>query len=319
MENEKDMSLIGSDVLKVEAAALITLANSLGGPFNDAVDLLSHVLGRVIVSGMGKSGHIARKIAATLSSTGTPAQFVHPGEASHGDLGMITGSDVCIIVSNSGETLELADEIIHCNRFNIPIIAITKNSGSTLADAAQIVLLLPNAPEACGIGMAPTTSTTMSIALGDALAVALMKRHDFDRDSFIVNHPSGKLGTKFLKVERIMHAGSSFPAVSHRAQMSDVLLEMTTKGLGVTAVLTGAKVFGIITDGDLRRNIDGVMKLKAGDVATKKPITIGPEILATEALAIMNDNGISSLIVVDSSKTPIGMIHIQDMSKAGVI
>ncbi|MEK6205418.1 MAG: KpsF/GutQ family sugar-phosphate isomerase, partial [Amylibacter sp.] len=232
-----NLAKIGADVLSIEAAALTALAQSLSEPFEQAVKLLSEVQGRVVLSGMGKSGHIARKIAATLASTGTPAQFVHPGEASHGDLGMITKADVCIMLSNSGETAELADEIAHAKRFKIPLIAITKNADSSLAKAANIALILPDQPEACGIGMAPTTSTTMQLALGDALAVALMRLHGFDRDRFLVNHPGGKLGSQLLKIESIMHSGAALPVVTKTTPMSEALLEMTAKGFGVAAVV----------------------------------------------------------------------------------
>lgn len=313
------LSKIGAEVLAIEAAALTALADSLSQPFEDAVTLLAEVQGRVIVSGMGKSGHIARKIAATLASTGTPAQFVHPGEASHGDLGMITKNDLCIMLSNSGETAELADEVAHTKRFRIPMIAITKNENSSLANAADIALILPNMPEACGIGMAPTTSTTMSLALGDALAVALMKLRGFDRDNFLVNHPGGKLGAQLLKIESIMHAGSALPVVTKDTAMSEALLEMTAKGFGVAAVVADEKLLGIITDGDLRRSMDGLMDHKAGDVATMGPFTATPDMLASEALGIMNRKTISALMVVDDAGTLKGLVHIHDILRAGVV
>jgi arabinose-5-phosphate isomerase len=313
------LAKIGADVLTIEAAALTALAQSLSEPFEQAVKLLSEVQGRVVLSGMGKSGHIARKIAATLASTGTPAQFVHPGEASHGDLGMITKADVCIMLSNSGETAELADEVAHAKRFKIPLIAITKNVDSSLAKAANIALILPDQPEACGIGMAPTTSTTMQLALGDALAVALMRLHGFDRDGFLVNHPGGKLGSQLLKIESIMHSGASLPVVTETTPMSEALLEMTAKGFGVAAVVADGQLMGIITDGDLRRNMDGLMDHKAGTVATMGPSTVTPDMLASEALGIMNRRTISALMVVDGAGALKGLVHIHDILRAGVV
>ena len=314
-----NLAKIGADVLLIEAAALTALAQSLSEPFEQAVKLLSEVQGRVVLSGMGKSGHIARKIAATLASTGTPAQFVHPGEASHGDLGMITKADVCIMLSNSGETAELADEIAHAKRFKIPLIAITKNADSSLAKAANIALILPDQPEACGIGMAPTTSTTMQLALGDALAVALMRLHGFDRDRFLVNHPGGKLGSQLLKIESIMHSGAALPVVTKTTPMSEALLEMTAKGFGVAAVVADGQLMGIITDGDLRRNMDGLMDHKAGTVATMGPSTVTPDMLASEALGIMNRRTISALMVVDGAGALKGLVHIHDILRAGVV
>ncbi len=313
------LSKIGAEVLKIEAAALTAMAESLAQPFEDAVTLLADVKGRVVVSGMGKSGHIGRKIAATLASTGTPAFFVHPGEASHGDLGMITKSDVCIMLSNSGETAELADEIAHTKRFSIPMIAITKNAQSSLAKAADVALILPEAPEACSIGMAPTTSTTMQLALGDALAVALMKVHGFDKDNYRVNHPGGKLGAQLLKVESIMHVGAALPVVHEATAMGEALLEMTAKGFGVAAVVADGQLLGIITDGDLRRNMDGLMDHTAGSVATMGPLTATPDMLASEALGIMNRKTISALMVVDRAGALKGLLHIHDILRAGVV
>jgi len=313
------LSEIGAEVLKIEARALLAMAENLAKPFEDAVALLADVQGRVIVSGMGKSGHIGRKIAATLASTGTPAFFVHPAEASHGDLGMITKSDVCIMLSNSGETAELADEIAHTKRFKIPMIAITKNAQSSLAKAANVALILPDAPEACSIGMAPTTSTTMQLALGDALAVALMKVHGFDKDHYRINHPGGKLGAQLLKVESIMHVGAALPVVSEATAMSEALLEMTAKGFGVAAVVADGQLLGIITDGDLRRHMDGLMDHTAGSVATMGPLTARPDMLASEALGIMNRKTISALMVVDGAGALKGLLHIHDILRAGVV
>lgn len=314
-----NLAEIGAEVLTIEATALTALAHSLAKPFEDAVALLRDVKGRVVVSGMGKSGLIARKIAATMASTGTPAQFVHPGEASHGDLGMITRHDVCIMLSNSGETAELADEIAHAKRFQIALIAITKNAGSSLAKAADVALVLPDQPEACGIGMAPTTSTTMQLALGDALAVALMRVKGFDRDSFLVNHPGGKLGAQLLKVESIMHTGAALPVVGPDTAMSEALLEMTAKGFGVAAVVTDGQLLGIITDGDLRRNMESLMDQTAGTVATMGPLTVTPGMLVSEALGIMNRKTVSALMVVDRAGALQGLLHIHDILRAGVV
>ncbi|MGR3493685.1 KpsF/GutQ family sugar-phosphate isomerase [Citreimonas sp.] len=305
-------------VLMTESAALATLADGLPDDFERVVARLLEVSGRVIVSGMGKSGHVAGKIAATLASTGTPAQTVHPGEASHGDLGMITRADAVILISNSGETRELADMIAHCARFAIPLVAMTKRAGSTLAQAADHVLLLPDAPEACAIGMAPTTSTTMAMALGDALAVALMQHRGFDRESFAAFHPGGTLGAQLLRVSAVMHTGDALPVVTDAAPMSEVLLTMSSKGFGVAALVEGGRLTGIITDGDLRRNMDGLMDRSAGAVATRTPMTTRPGTLLTEALGMMNMNKRTVLLVVDDSDHLVGLLHIHDALRAGV-
>jgi arabinose-5-phosphate isomerase len=272
----------------------------------------------VIVSGMGKSGHVAAKIAATMASTGTPAQYVHPGEASHGDLGMITRQDAVILISNSGETRELADIIGHTRRFGIPLIAITKKAGSTLGDQADHVLPLPDAPEACSIGMAPTTSTTCTMALGDALAVALMRLRGFDRESFLAFHPGGTLGAQLLRVSAVMHKGDELPIVQADTPMGETLLEMSRKGFGVAALCDGKKVLGIITDGDLRRNMDGLMSRKAGDVATPNPRVIAPDTLLIEALGMMNAQKFTVLLVTDETGELQGLVHIHDALRAGV-
>jgi arabinose-5-phosphate isomerase len=305
-------------VLHVEAKALRQMADELSDSFERAVDLLKQVRGRVIVSGMGKSGHIAHKIAATLASTGTPAQFVHPAEASHGDLGMITENDVCLVLSNSGETTELADLIGHARRFAIPMIAITKKEDSTLGRQADITLVLPNAPEACAIGMAPTTSTTCSLALGDALAVALMEARGFAREHFQTFHPGGKLGAQLLRVSDLMHSNGAIPIVAPSASMGETLVEMSTKGFGVVALSQDGRLIGVITDGDLRRNLDGLMDLKAIDVATKHPKTILPDALASEALGVMNAKKITALCVVAEDGQLQGLIQIHDCLRAGV-
>ncbi|SNR72171.1 KpsF/GutQ family sugar-phosphate isomerase [Puniceibacterium sediminis] len=308
---------IARGVLSTEAAALTRLGEELPSDFNDVVTRLLQVPGRVIVSGMGKSGHVAGKIAATLASTGTPAQTVHPGEASHGDLGMITASDAVILISNSGETRELADIIAHTRRFAIPLIAITKNPSSTLATQANFTLTLPDAPEACAIGMAPTTSTTMTMALGDALAVALMQHRGFDRANFLTFHPGGTLGAQLIKVRAVMHKGDALPIVRPDTDMGETLLVMSAKGFGVAAVVEDGRLTGVITDGDLRRNLDGLMERRAGDVATPNPRSISPDILLIEALGLMNAAKISALFVVEKEQL-VGLVHIHDALRAGV-
>lgn len=309
---------IARSVLNVESAALTQLAQDLPVDFDAVVTRLLALPGRVIVSGMGKSGHVANKIAATLASTGTPAQGVHPGEASHGDLGMITRNDAVILISNSGETRELADMIAYVTRFDIPLIALTKRKGSTLARAAEHILLMPDAPEACSIGMAPTTSTTMAMALGDALAVALMEARGFDRESYHAFHPGGTLGAQLLRVSAIMHRGEELPIVAPDTPMSDTLVEMSQKGFGVAAVVAEGTLQGIITDGDLRRNMDGLMDQSAGQVATPNPLTIAPDTLLTEALGEMNRLKRTALLVVDETGALLGLVHIHDLLRAGV-
>jgi len=309
---------IAQDVLFIEGEALLALRDALPSDFDAAVETLLSVRGRVIVSGMGKSGHVAAKIAATMASTGTPAQSVHPGEASHGDLGMITPQDAVILISNSGETRELADIIAHTRRFSIPLVAITKNPLSTLGQQADCLLALPEAPEACAIGMAPTTSTTCTMALGDAMAVALMRLRGFERENFLAFHPGGTLGAQLLRVSAVMHKGDELPVVHGDTPMGETLLEMTAKGFGVAAVLDGSRLAGMITDGDLRRNLDRLMECRAGEVATRSPRTIGPEALLSEALGIMNANKISALFAVDKDGRLQGLVHIHDLLRSGV-
>jgi arabinose-5-phosphate isomerase len=318
MPDKPKPSAIARDVLQTEGAALMGLRDDLPPAFDTVVNDLLGVPGRVIVSGMGKSGHVAAKIAATMASTGTPAQYVHPGEASHGDLGMITGQDAVILISNSGETRELADIIAHTRRFAIPLIAITKKAESTLATQADHLLQLPNAPEACAIGMAPTTSTTCTMALGDALSVALMRLRGFERENFLAFHPGGTLGAQLLKVSSVMHTGTDLPVVAEDTPMGDTLLEMTAKGFGVAALVTDGRLSGVITDGDLRRNLDALMSRTAGEVATRGPRTIAPEALLSEALGVMNANKISALFAVDDDGTLCGLVHIHDALRAGV-
>ncbi|MEM7074896.1 MAG: KpsF/GutQ family sugar-phosphate isomerase [Pseudomonadota bacterium] len=309
---------IARTVLEIEADALMQMRDALTAEFDDAVTALLATPGRVIVSGMGKSGHVAAKIAATFASTGTPAQYVHPGEASHGDLGMITPQDAVVLISNSGETRELADIIAHCARFGIPLIGITKKPSSTLARQSGHVLVLPDAPEACGIGMAPTTSTTCTMALGDALAVALMRLRGFERDSFLAFHPGGTLGAQLLKVSAVMHTGASLPVVTPDTPMSDTLIEMTAKGFGVAAVVENGALCGIITDGDLRRNMAHLTDRLAGEVATRTPLSVPPDMLLVEALGLMNSHKRTVLLVVGDDQALCGLVHIHDALRAGV-
>ena len=309
----------GARVLRTEGEALLLFAGSLDESFVRAVEIMYAVRGRIIMSGMGKSGHIAAKITATLASTGTPAQFVHPAEASHGDLGMITADDVCVVLSNPGETSELSDITAHPRRFGIPLIGVASRPDSTLLKAADVALVLPNAPEACAIGMAPTTSTTMTLALGDALAVAIMEKRGFQPTDFRTFHPGGKLGAQLLIVSQLMHSGDALPLCAEDTPMSDALLVMTAKSFGVVGVTApDGTLAGIITDGDLRRNMVGLMDKTAGQVAYRSPKTIRPDALAAEALGIMNDKSITCLFAVDEARKPVGLIHIHDCLRAGV-
>ncbi len=314
-----DFLTTGRRVIRREAGALDALAGSLGESFAAAVRLLMEAKGRVIVSGMGKSGHVARKIAATFASTGTPAHFVHPAEASHGDLGMVAEGDVLIVLSNSGETTELADIVAHSRRFCIPLIAVAGREGSTLMRQADVAILLPDVPEACETGIVPTTSTTMTLALGDALAIALMEHRAFTPDHFRMFHPGGKLGARLLKVRDLMHDDP--PLVPETLGMGEVLVEISRRGFGVVGVTDSTGILtGIITDGDLRRHLEGLMSLTAGAVMTKAPRTIGAEALAGEALALMNDRKITCLLVTGGNPgATIGILHVHDCLRAGVV
>jgi arabinose-5-phosphate isomerase len=308
------------EVLRLEARGLDRLADGLDGGLREAVALLERVTGRAVVTGMGKSGHIARKIAATLASTGTPALYVHPGEASHGDLGMIARNDAVIALSNSGNTSELSDTIAYCRRFDIPLVAITARAGSTLAEQANVLLLLPEAEEACPMGLAPTTSTTMMLALGDALAVALLQRKGFSRDDFHLLHPGGALGQQLLRVGDLMHGPDELPLTRPDAPMSEAILTMTTRRFGCVGVVDEAgTLVGIVTDGDLRRNMDpGLLTRGAGEIMTRDPKTIRRQALAAEALGYMNRASILVLFVTDADERPEGIIQIHDCLRAGV-
>ncbi len=308
-------------VVSIETDALRLLGESLGDEIGEAVALLLAVKGRVIVSGMGKSGHIARKIAATFASTGTPAHFVHPAEASHGDLGMMTRGDVALVLSNSGETPELADLIAYTRRFNIALIGVASRPDSTLIKQSDIGLILPKATEACGTGVVPTTSTTMTLALGDALAVALMEHRRFTPEDFRDFHPGGKLGAQLSKVRDLMHDSAALPLIGADTLMSDALLEISQKGFGVVGVVDdNGALIGIVTDGDLRRNMEGLLERRASDVMTAAPQTIEPGALAEAALGIMNQRKITCLFVAnkDGGNVPMGLLHIHDCLRAGL-
>jgi len=307
-------------VLRAEIRGLERLAEALDLSFEKAVDACAAVHGRIIVTGLGKSGHIARKIAATLASTGTPAQFVHPVEASHGDLGMIGSGDAILALSNSGETTEFADIVAYSRRFDIPLIAITGGARSTLAGAADIVLRLPDAAEACPMGLAPTTSTTMMAALGDALALALLERKGFSSTDFRLFHPGGRLGRKLLRVRDIMHQEGEVPLVSPADLMSEAILMMSAKSFGCVGVCeTDGRLVGVITDGDLRRHMgDSLLGQTVRAVMHQNPKTITAAALAADALGLMNRSAITSLFVVDEGDKPIGFLHMHDCLRAGV-
>ena len=311
---------VGRAVLAAEQGGLAALAAGLDAGFTHAVDLLDACTGRVVVSGMGKSGLVGRKIAATLASTGTPALFVHPAEASHGDLGMIVPGDVVLALSNSGETTELADLIAHAHRFAIKVVAITGRRGSTLAQAAAVALVLPPAPEACPMGLAPTTSTTMQVALGDALAVALLTRRGFTAQRFGDIHPGGKLGARLRRVGSLMYAGEAVPLAPLGLGMDRALLVMTGKGFGCVGVVDGdGRLVGIVTDGDLRRGMGSdLLERKVQDLMSTSPRTIEPDALAADALHRMGTpRPVTSLFVVEAGR-PCGILHVHDLLRAGV-
>lgn len=311
-------------VIAREAKALVDLADTLDERFDAAVTVLLETRGRTIVTGIGKSGHIARKITATLASTGTPAQFVHPAEASHGDLGMITRDDVVLAISNSGEAPELANLLAYTRRFDIPLIGMTSRPDSALARQSDIILQLPRTEEACGTGVVPTSSTTMTLALGDALAVALMEHRSFTAEHFRAFHPGGKLGAQLSHVSDLMHTGEALPLVFKSTPMPDALIEISQKGFGVVGITdANGALLGIITDGDLRRHMsDGLLDLTAGDVMTTSPKTVAPDLLAQEAVSIMNGRDgrpVTCLFVVsDSGPEPMGLIHIHDCLRVGL-
>src|ERR1700745_2588923 len=305
-----------SDGLAALAAAM---ADGLGAPFIDAVETVRAARGRVIVTGIGKSGHIARKIAATLASTGTPAFFVHAADASHGDLGMITSDDVMLALSWSGETEELKDLINYSRRFRITLIAVTVNLESTLGKAADIVLTLPSAREACPHNLAPTTSSLIQLALGDALAIALLESRGFTAVDFGIFHPGGKLGAALKFVRDVMHPGVAVPLIARGAPMSEAIVEMSAKGFGCVAVTEpNGKLAGVITDGDLRRHMGAyLLQTPVDAVMTASPKTVRPDQLVGEALQLLNTSKITALIVVEAGR-PVGIVHFHDLLRAGV-
>ncbi|WP_394151735.1 SIS domain-containing protein [Loktanella salsilacus] len=320
MEQNKIFCDAGRRVIDAEAAALAALSLSLDDSFAAAVQMLLDVRGRVILSGMGKSGHIARKIAATFASTGTPAHFVHPAEASHGDLGMLTPGDVVIVLSNSGETPELADLVAYTRRFGISLIGVASRPNSTLLSQSDIALVLPQLGEACGTGVVPTISTTMTLALGDALAIALMEHRKFTPENFRDVHPGGKLGARLSTVANLMHTGTELPVVGADTPMGDVLLVISQRGFGVAGIVADdGTLAGVITDGDLRRHMQGLLDHTAGEVMTRNPTTVKSGALAERAVAIMNERKITCLFAVDDADKVAGILHIHDCLRAGVV
>ena len=319
MTNQTDIASAKRTIDR-EVEALRMMENQFDENLTKALDMIQETKGRIIVTGMGKSGHIARKIAATLASTGTPSFFVHPAEASHGDLGMVTNDDKIIAISNGGESRELSDILIYAKRYGIPLIAITKNPESTLGKAGDIVLKLPDDGEACPLGLAPTSSTTATLVLGDVLAIALMERKGFSKTDYKQRHPGGKLGAILQKVSDLMHKGDDMPIVNEDTPMQEALLVMTSKMLGCVGIIDNSgKLVGIITDGDLRRWLTSdVLNKKVSEVMTKNPKVVSPDILAAEALNIMNNTGrgITQLFAVQDGK-PVGIIHIHDCLRIG--
>lgn len=317
-------SSLAARVLDIEARAVSDLKRFLDASFDQACEYLLACKGRVIVIGMGKSGHIGGKIAATLASTGTPAFFVHPGEASHGDLGMITADDVVLAISNSGETGEVLSIAPLIKRRGAHLISMTGNPDSTLAKLADVHVCIAVQEEACPLGLAPTSSTTATLAMGDALAVALLHARGFTADDFAMSHPGGSLGRRLLlHIHDVMHAGERMPLVAASATLSEALLEMSKKGLGMTGVsASDGQLIGVFTDGDLRRVLDqrlDVHQALITDVMTKNPITIGPDVLAAEGLKLMEDRKINGLFVVDDAGQPVGALNMHDLLKAGVM
>ena len=320
MTYEEDIAC-AKQTIDREVEALRTLEDSLDSSLSKALDMMESVKGRVIVTGMGKSGHIGRKIAATLASTGTPSFFIHPAEASHGDLGMLTEEDIVLAISNGGESRELSDILVYCKRYGIPLIAMTKNPASTLGKAGDILLRLPDGGEACPLGLAPTSSTTSTLVYGDVLAVGLMERKGFTKTDYKRRHPGGKLGAILQKVSDLMHTGDELPLVTESSNMQDALLIMSSKMLGCVGIVNNTgELTGIITDGDLRRCINpDILTHNVTTVMTRNPRTISPDVLAVEALNTMNNTGrgITQLFVLQDKK-PIGIIHIHDCLRAGV-
>ncbi len=312
-------------VLRVEAEAVASLAQKLDRNFERAVELINGCSGRVIVTGMGKSGIIGKKIAATLASTGIPAYFMHPAEASHGDLGMVTERDVVLAISNSGETEELVGLLPHLKRFNVALVSMTGNGGSTLARSCDACLDISVREEACPIGVVPTSSTTATLAMGDALSVVLLKLRGFREEDFAQYHPKGSLGKKLIvKVSDLMHTGSDMPVVSPDTRMTETVVEMSSKRLGITIVRDGrGRIAGVVTDGDLRRGLEkwgqGLFEKTASEVMTAGPRSIGAEELAARALAVMEKHSITALPVPDADGRPLGIIHLHDILREGIV
>ncbi len=311
-------------VLTTEGEALLRLSEFLNASFDQAIEMISAAEGRVIVTGMGKSGHVGRKIAATLASTGTPSFFVHPAETSHGDMGMIVRGDVVLALSNSGEAKELLDLIEYTRRFAIPLIGVTSRPESNLGQKSDIVLLLPNCPEACPNGLAPTTSTTMTMALGDAIAITLLEKKGFTAKDFKIFHPGGKLGQQLMKVAEIMHMNDSLPVAPETMPVQDVVKIISEKGFGCIALVNkNGTLAGLVTDGDIRRNLkDGLLTKQAKDIMTRNPMVANPDMLVAEAMAVMNDlkntgRKITALIVIDAEGKPVGLLHLHDCLRAG--
>ena len=321
MSENKDI-VVAKKAIDREVEALEIMKNELDSSFSKALDVIQKCKGRLIVTGMGKSGHIGRKMAATFASTGTPSFFIHPGEASHGDLGMLTQSDVVLAISNGGESKELSDILMYCKRYNIPLIAMTKNPESTLGKAGDYLLKLPNDGEACPLGLAPTSSTTATLVMGDILAIALMERKGFSETDYKQRHPGGKLGAILCKVSDLMHSGDEMPIIDENAIMQDALIVMTEKMLGCVGIVNKkGELIGMITDGDLRRWMSpNLIEEKVSTVMTKNPKTIRPDVLASEAVYVMNNTGrgITNLFAVENGK-PVGLIHIHDCLRAGVV
>lgn len=312
---------IAKQTIEQEIEALKVMEASLDGTLSQALDILQNTKGRVVITGMGKSGHIGRKISATMASTGTTSFFLHPSEASHGDLGMISAGDTVIAISNSGESKELSDILVYCKRFSIPLIAITKNPDSSLGKNSDLVLRLPPNREACPLGLAPMSSTTATLVMGDILAADLMVRKGFTEDDFKLRHPGGKLGAILRHVSDIMHTGEEMPLISEDAIMQDALMTMSAKMLGCVGIINQqGELIGMITDGDLRRWMKpNLISEKVVNVMTKNPRTVSADILIAEAVNIMNNTGrgITNMFVMDGKK-PVGIIHIHDCLKAGV-
>lgn len=323
--NDINIQELARAVIETEAKAITDLSKRIGSDFIQACQFMYECKGRIVVLGMGKSGHIGDKIAATLASTGSPSFFVHPGEASHGDMGMITRDDVVLALSNSGETSEILTILPLIKRMGVPLIALTGNTGSTLARAADAHIDVSVEKEACPLGLAPTSSTTAALVMGDALAVSLLEKRGFTADDFALSHPGGALGRRLLlHIEDIMHTGDAIPVVSTTVNLSEALLEMTKKGLGMTAIVDDSgKIAGIFTDGDLRRVLDhgevNVHETKIADVMTKNCKTAKPRQLAAETLRMMEEFKINSIIVVNENKIPVGAMNMHDLLRAGVV